>query len=230
MLLKIKICFLLFSLPILTIAQNHVENGLIHQFSDKDLLQWDAYGIGARHLDHGQLLMTESNNSKGYMLVSPKSYGKDVRVSYDIMAMNAATVLVVELLAHNDDYFGLTFDESYDGNVKYMFHNLNMYMFAFHNESHNKTGPFVRKWPKPGKEPLVIATSNVVQTGKYHHVELGIENGILFYEIDGKKIWSVKDDTPYEGGKIILRIRGTGPIKGGCLIRGLQIEGKELNN
>lgn len=220
-----QLIILFMFLPGTLMCQTVQDNSSFMELSDKDLLKWDEYGYGTRQGDHGQLLMSETDNSKGYMIVSPQTFGKEVRMSYDIMAMNAASVLVVELAAHKDDNLGLAFEESYNGNVKYMFDNLNMYMFAFHNAAHNKNGPFVRKWPVPGSEPLVKATSNVIQVGKYHHVELGIEDGFLFFEVDGKLVWNVEDPNPYEGGNVILRVRGTGPIKGACLIKNLKIDG-----
>ena len=38
-------------------------------------------------------------------------------------------------------------------------------MLAFHNVAHNKNGPFVRKYPLPGKEPLITAKKNVFEVG-----------------------------------------------------------------
>jgi len=193
-------------------------------FSHQELKNWKTYGFGTLIGDHGQSLISEAENSLGYMLVSPKSYKGDMILSYDIMALNAATVLVVELATHNTKDFQLNFTEPYNGNVKYMFNNFNMYMFAFHNASHNKNGPFVRKWPTPGPPPLKAANKNVMRVGQYHHVELGIKKGKLFFKIDGRKIWSVKDDVPYKGGKVILRIRGNTHDKASCLIKNLKIQ------
>jgi hypothetical protein len=78
------------------------------------------------------------------------------------MILNPATVSVIEMVARNSDNFDFKFAAAYDGNVKYLFKNINMYIFAFHNASHNKTGSFVIKYPEPGNEALIEAKKNVV--------------------------------------------------------------------
>lgn len=192
-------------------------------FTHNDLEKWSAYGLGKIEANHKQTVMWEEDGAVGYMLVSPKSYSGDVMISYDIMAMNAASVLIVELNAHDSSDFDLDIPSDYDGNVKYLFENVNMYMFAFHNAAHNKQGPFVRKWPKPGATPLKAAKQNVLEVGKYHHIELGIKNGFLYFKADGKRVFKVKDESPYEGGRVILRIRGTAQEMASCIIKNLEI-------
>ena len=129
----------------------------VEEFTHKDLKEWEAIGLGAIENNHKQTLMHETKGSLGYMLVSPDVYGKNVIVSYDVMTLNPATVLIVEMAAHNSENFDLKLDADYDGNVKYLFENIDMYMFAFHNAAHNKNGPFVRKYPEPGNKPLIEA-------------------------------------------------------------------------
>ncbi len=192
-------------------------------FTHQDLEDWTAFGLGNIEANHNQTVMWENEGAVGYMLVSPKTYQGDVTVSYDIMALNAASVLIVELNAHNTPTPDLDLPADYDSNVKYLFDNVNMYMFAFHNAAHNKTGPFVRKWPEPGANPLKAANKNVLEVGKYHHIELGIKDGYLFFKADGKRVFKVKDESPYDGGKVILRIRGTAKEMASCIIKNLEI-------
>jgi hypothetical protein len=199
----------------------------VESFGHKDLAEWNAYGIGANEANHGQTVMHESAGSLGYMLVSPKSYGKNTIVSFDVLTLNAATVLVVEMAAHNSPNFDLNLEAGYDGNVKYLFENVQMYMFAFHNAAHNKKGPFVRKYPEPGTEPLAAASKNMMQVGKYHHVEMGIEEGELWFKIDGKRVWKTRDQEYHKGGKVILRIRGTAHETASCIIKNLNIYHKD---
>lgn len=195
----------------------------VHEFAYKDLAGWASYGMGAIEANHGQIVMHETPGSLGYMLVSPGSYGDNTIVAYDVMTLNPATVLVVELAAHNTADYDLKLEPDYDGNVQYLFNNVRMYMFAFHNAAHNKPGPFVRKYPEPGTEPLAAAVRNFMQVGKYHHVEMGIRQGDLWFEVDGKKAFRVKDGDYYQGGKVILRIRGTAHETASCLIKNLKI-------
>lgn len=220
------ILLLIISSSLIWSQSSYIDN--VEQFSYKDILQWEAYGLGEISKNHQQIMMSETDYSMGYMLVSPKTYFGDVTVSYDIMALNAGTVLVVELAAHNKDNYDLNIDNNnYDGNVKYLFDNVNMYMFAFHNESHNKAGPFLRKWPNPGVKPLVAAKKQKMSVGKYYHIDLGIKKDKLFFKINGKKVWYFKDPSPSKGGKIILR--GTSKITASCLIKNLKVKTNQNN-
>jgi len=195
----------------------------LEEFSHKDLTKWASYGKGAIEANHGQTVMYETPGSLGYMLVSPDSYQGDIIVEYDVMTLNAATVLIVEMFAHSSDDYKLELEPEYDGNVKYLFNNIRMYMFAFHNTAHNKTGPFVRKYPQPGMEALISANRNVMNVGKVHHVEMAIQKDNLWFKLDGKKLLNVHDDDPFRGGKVILRIRGTAHETASCIIKNLKI-------
>ena len=213
-------------LPIYSQAQTK-KGYKVEEFTHKELKKWEAFGLGAIEGNHGQTVMHETIGSLGYMLVSPETYGENVIVSYDIMTLNPATVLVVEMAAHNRDNFDLKLATDYDGNVKYLFKNINMYMFAFHNAAHNKTGPFVRKYPEPGNEALIEAKKNVLKVGKYHHVEIGMEEGEIWFKVDGKKIFKVKDEVYHKGGKVILRIRGTAHELASCIMKNVKIYSKD---
>lgn len=218
-----------YSAPVYTQTEENItdfKGFTCEEFSAKDLLNWKSYGLGATEKNHGQAVLYESDGSLGYMLVSPKSYGKNTIVSYDVMALNAATVLITEMAAHNLPGSELRLEDEYDGNVKYLFENVSMYMFAFHNAAHNKTGPFVRKYPVPGANPLAASSTNLMQVGKYYHVEIGMENGQLWFNLDGNRIWNTEDPDAFEGGKVILRVRGTAHEKASCLIRNFKIYSK----
>ena len=228
----IHICIITFFLPANARAQSSGkvsmhQNEIVQEFSHKDLSGWASYGLGAIEANHGQTLMHETEGSVGYMLVSPESYGKNTRVSFDVMTLNPATVLVVEMNAHTGDDYTLNLAPDYDGNVQYLFSNVRMYMFAFHNAAHNKPGPFVRKYPEPGTEPLARAEKQYMQVGRYHQVEMGLEEGKIWFRVDGKKVLHVKDGAFYEGGKVILRIRGTGHETASCLLRNLKIYSRD---
>ena len=54
-------------------------------------------------------------------------------------------------------------------------------MIAFHNAAHNKSGPFIRKYPEPGKEPLVKSIQPSKHSGRYYNIEIGkIEDRLFF--------------------------------------------------
>ena len=180
------------------------------QFSAVQLKKWQIVGSGRLTIDHDQLVMSEVEDSKGFMLVSPEIYGRNVVVGYDVMVLRPATVLITNLAASNRPDGALTFPKDYDGNAKVMFETLNMYMMVAHNAAHNKPGPFIRRYPLPGNSALVTSQKNIMRTGQYYHVEAGKEGDQLWYKINGKAIVCVKDPDPHDKGKVILRIRGTG--------------------
>ena len=191
--------------------------------SEKDLLKWKAFGQGIKAINHGQLIISEKQGSKGYMLVSPASYNKDVVMSFDVMSLNPATVLIVEMFASNKNGGQLEFPEGYDGNLKFLFNELDMYMIAFHNAAHNKPGPFIRKFPEPGMEPLAMAKKHALNTGVFHRVELERKGNIIWLKVDGKKKVVATDSGQLLAGKMILRIRGTAQEHASCIIRNMQI-------
>ncbi len=200
----------------------------VQEFTHKDLMKWESSGKGIiANGSHKQLIMSETDSSKGIMIISPEIYGKSVILSYDVMTLRPATVLIVEFLAHNKENFDLELPDNYDGNVNYLFKNVNMYMFAFHNAAHNKPGPFIRKYPEPGMEPLVKANMQYLQSGIYYNVELGKIDEKLFLKIDGKTALETTDSNPFLGGKVILRIRGTAHETASCLIRNVKIYSRE---
>lgn len=201
---------------------------VVNEYSHKDLLKWEKWGQGiVANGSHQQLIMSEKEGSKGIMIVSPEIYKNDVILSYNVMTLRAATVLIVAFLAHNTTNFDLNLPEEYDGNVKYLFENVSMYMFAFHNAPHNKAGPFIRKYPEPAKEPLIKSERRYVHSGVYTSVELGRINNKIYLNIDGQKVLETVDPDVYEGGKIILRIRGTAHETASCLIKNVKIYTKE---
>jgi hypothetical protein len=212
---------LLFVLLCLHVAE--VGAVVVERFTPEELKQWAVYGQGQLSTNHDQLLMSETNGSVGYMLVSPKSYQGDVTFSYDVMALRAATVLVVEMFVSDGDGGSLDFPDAYNGNVKYLFKNFDMYMVAFHNAAHNKPGPFIRKFPKPASTPIVATDKHYLEVGKYSHVEVGRTGEHLWMTIDGKRILDVKDNKPHKEGRMIIRIRGTGHEVASSLIKNVEI-------
>lgn len=222
----VLICLMIFPLSAQEIGEK--AGFAVEAFSIKSLLKWESVGKGiVDNGSHDQLIISESDSSKGIMILSPGSYGSSVILSYDVMSLNPATVVIVELSAHNTENFDLRLPEDYDGNVQYLFKNVKMYMYTFLNAAHNKPGPFIRRYPEPGTEPLVQTDQQFMQSGIYYHVELGKIEDRLFLKIDGRMVLETIDPHPFNGGKIALRIRGTAHEKASCLIRNVKIHSRE---
>ena len=54
-----------------------------------------------------------------------------------------------------------------------------------------------------------------------------MEEGKIWFKVDRKKIFKVKDEDYHKGGKVILRIRGTGHELASCIIKNLKIQSKD---
>lgn len=111
--------------------------------------------------------------------------------------------------------------------VDYLFKNVNMYMFAFHNAAHNKPGPFIRKYPEPGTKPIIESDKSYMRPGIYYKIEIGKTGKKIFFKIDDKTVLETSDPDPLQGGKIVLRIRGTAHETASCLIRNVKIYSRE---
>jgi len=184
--------------------------------------QWDFYGEGSRKVEGRLFYMKEDPGSKGVMIVSPESYGENIRVSYEIMPMNAASVLVFALNASDaGDGKSLTLPEGYDGSMGYWVHKVNLYFFAFHNAAHDRT-PFVKIFP--GGETLAEAEANVMRVGFFHTVVVEREGAIVRLSVDGNLLFEGRDENPIGGGHLAFRIRGISEETASCLIRNVRIE------
>lgn len=200
----------------------------IAKYSPKELQKWQAVGMGNAVVTHGQLLMEETADSKGFMLVSPDSY-KDVVLRYEVMTLNPATVLVALLnasdigsstelsLPEGSDRFGFWTKEVED------------YMFAFRVQAHNST-PFLRKHPqRDGVDTQIgLADKDVMHSGWRHTVECGRKGERLWLKIDNEIIIDTQDKDALGAGKIAVRVRGTASELGKCMIRNLEIEGEPI--
>jgi len=191
--------------------------------SSNELLNWNFLGDGKVEIAGSQVAMQESDDSKGVMLVSPKPYGGDVIVRYQVMALTPATVLVALLsvsdLGESDD---LTVPENFDGSLGLFLNERENYFFAFKNAPHSNKTPFVRKSPNASGN-FGSATENTMIAGVYYDVEVGKYQGKLWLAIDGKKVFETEDKEPLKGGHLALRIRGTAGFKAGCLIKDLEV-------
>ena len=199
----------------------------VEEVSAKALAKWQVFGNGQIAIDHTQLLMSEKAPSVGLMLVNPKGYQGDVIISYDVMVMRPATVMVTNLASTMADGSPLIFPDGYDAKIKWMWDNMAMYNLVYHDAAHNRTGPLFRRIPEPGKEILQLAEQQFIQTGIYQTVEAGAVKGRVYLKLGNDTVLHYEDVNPLKGGKIIIRIRGTGHEIGSALIRNVKIYSRE---
>jgi hypothetical protein len=222
--------FVLFGMTLISLAQVS-DKELSKDYrkeivSSADLASWSFYGQG-KAFDEGrrQFCITEAEQTKGAMVVSPKSYSEHVVVRYKTMTLTPSAVLVAILSASNDENGQLVIPAGYDGGMPLWMKDIDNYFFAFRNAPHNFT-PFVRKYPKPGNVALASAKENVLHPGVYYDVEVGRSGNTLWLKVDGQLLFKATDASPLKGGHIAFRTRGTAGYKAACLIKELEIYSK----
>lgn len=193
------------------------------------LLTWNSYGLGYIGGFRNQALqMTEDKNSKGLMIISPKSYGRDVSVSYEVMTLRPATVLVIMFsssMAEESDK--LILPEGFDGDLTKWPQNAQDYFFAFHNAPHFRY-PFVTRRSPSGGKLLQEADRSYMNTGVWHKVEAGSAEGRIWLTIDDKIVLDTIDSDPLGPGHISFRIRGSGTEVASCFIRNVVLNYNNL--
>ena len=133
--------------------------------------------------------------------------------------------MVINMSSTMRESSSLVFPPSSDGNVKYLFDNLNMYMFVYHNAAHNKPGPFIRRYPLPGREPIVSLFNE--QHTPVRCITLKREkNNKLWFKVDGKLVLETTDFEAHTQGKITLRIREKAFKHAGTIIKNMKIYSK----
>jgi hypothetical protein len=193
----------------------------VQEVTADELLNWDMWGSGRLSRNGTQLYMAETEGSAGVLLISPTKYGKELVVSYDVLPLQAATVLVALMSFSNTDDGGLAFEDDYNANLKYINQNANAYMIAFLDAPHNRY-PFINRFPARDN-PLIEADETYMQPGVVYHIDVGREKDHIWLAINGAKIIDAVDPDPLGDGHFSFRIRGTGGEVASCLIKNVRI-------
>ena len=197
------------------------DNYSVQEITADELMKWDMKGKGQLSAVNKQVYMAESQGSAGILLSSPAKYGKELVVSYDVMALRPGTVLVALISLSDSGDGGLKFEEGYDANLGYIVNSTNAYMIAFLNAPHNRY-PFINRFPAKNN-PLVEDDRSHMQPGVYYHIDVGREKDHIWLAIDGEKIIEAIDPVPLGEGHFSFRIRGTAAETASCLIRNVKI-------
>lgn len=192
--------------------------------SSKDLAEWDFWGMGkAFDAGGGQFCLTENDSTLGAVLISPESYAGDVIIRYKTYALTTAAVLVVmHSITDLDSDEKLTIPGNYNGSMALWVNDKDNYFYAFRNAAHAYP-PFIRRYPVPGNDALVIAKENFMLPGVYYSIEVGRMGNKLWLSVDGKKIIETEETSILPGGHIAFRVRGTAGFKAACLIKDLEV-------
>jgi hypothetical protein len=210
----------------LVLAVIGVKAQMVAKYTPKELETWQKMGDGKGTVVQSQFYMEETEGSLGFAIISPEKYN-DVVLRYEVMTMNAATVLVALLNASDiGNSTDLTVAADNKGGFAFWTKETENYMFGFGVMAHN-TLPFIRKSPVTGAETgiLKLAEKEMIHSGWRHSVECGKKGSKLWLKIDGETIIDYSDNKQLEAGKIVIRVRGTGSDLGKCLVRNLEIAG-----
>ncbi len=198
----------------------------VEEFKASDMVDWEFHGTGTVVTQGSQLILSESEGSKGVILVSPSSYGKNVLISYDVMTLTPASVLVMMLSSSNNESLGLEIASDYDGALGTLRDEVGFYMIAYHNAPHNRF-PFVNRYPNEGKSLLQEAEKTFMHPGIYYHIEVGREGDRIVLSVDGQIVLDTVDSNSLPGGKFVFRARGTGHHSASCLMRNVKVYSKD---
>lgn len=204
-----------------------VEAQTVTKISTTDLEKWQTLGLGKGTTVSGQFFIEETEGSVGFAVISPEIYN-DVVMRFEIMTMNAATVMGAILnLSDNGSSTSLTIEDGNTGAFGFFTKEIENYIFGFREIAHN-TMPFIRKSPVTGNETgiLGLADHEPMQAGWRYLVECGKKGSKLWLKIDGETLIEVTDSNPLEAGKIAIRVRGTGSDLGKCMVRNVEIIGE----
>ena len=196
------------------------------KISIEDLASWQFLGEGELKIDSSEraVRMSEAEGSKGLVLLSPRSYGRNVVVCFKAKPATYETVTVVLLSASDKQSGGeIKIPKGYDGSIGlWLKPDIQNYFVAFHNAAH-KAKPFIRK--NPGSVTLIEADGNVAEE-RWFDVEVGRRGARLWLKIDGAEIVETTDPegTGLPGGRLGFRLRGTGEQTASCLIKDVVIK------
>lgn len=193
--------------------------------SVNDLLAWDRRGNGYFGSFGRQVLqMTEGSNSGGMTLISPEPYGTDIKLTYDVMTLRPATVLVNMLSVSDGGNSGeLNIPANYNGAMGDWPDGVVDYFFAFHNAPHSRY-PFIVRNGRDGGDLLGEADRNYMVSGQWYQIEITRSGGSLTLAIDEETVLEVSDPDPLGEGHIAFRIRGSGTERASCFIKNVDIE------
>ena len=194
----------------------------VQEISAAELLNWNLFGVGRIVQNGKQIYMGETQGSLGVMLTSPGKYGKELVVSYDVMTLQGAGVLVAMMSLRNEPSGGLSLNSEFNGALGVIRESAEFYMIAFRDAPHGRF-PFINRYPENSKNPLIEAKKWYMHPGIHYHIDVGVEKDRIWLAINGEKIIETKDSDPLGEGHFSFRIRGTAGELGSCLIKNVKI-------
>jgi hypothetical protein len=194
------------------------------KINNADLAKWKIMGGGTVTMDAAEkaLRITESRDSKGVTLVSPKAYPGNVTLTFKVKPEKHDGVCVIILSASDKNAPSLKIPSDNDGSLPWWSEgSIQNYMIAFHTGFH-QPNIFIRK--NPGSKDI-IQTLDIATEQKWYTIEIGQKGPRLWLKVDGKTAveGTDPDGKGLPGGNIGIRLRGPGDGSYSCLFRDMEI-------
>lgn len=182
-------------------------------FTANDLASWQTYGIGKTTVQNDELTVEETDGSDGFFLISPKSYGADLTITYKVKALSESSVQIVLLSASDPGASSaLTLPTSNDLTPREVWawrSTLEHYNLTFNNKSHG-IKPFFFKNVSPYEKGFRLDQSeNVMVPGQWYDVKIMKKGTSIIFSLNEKIVFETKDHEPLAGGHVMLRVSGT---------------------
>lgn len=212
---------ILFICLLLTAGCSLIKTGKV---GSGDLTLWKTAGIGTVLAipEEKAFRATEGKDSKGFTLISPKSYGKKVVMTFSVKPEQRKGVCVAILSAADKNTGGLDPEQNRDGAMAFWTaETVQDYLLAFHTAFH-QPNIFIQK--NPGSK-MILQTPDMAGQEKWYNMEIGRNGARLWMKVDGKIVaeGTDPDNGGLPGGYCGLRLRGPGDGSYSCLIRNVRI-------
>lgn len=188
-------------------GQNHTE-----EITPEELATWQTFDKGKSTIEDNMLIVEETEGSDGYFLISPKKYESDFKLTYKVKALSESTVLITlfSVVQESDDgTFSVPEVSATPRQVWDWRSGMKHYNLTINNRSHGITPFFFKNIPPSSRGFNERLGENIMEVGEWYDVEIGKQQNRLWFKLNGETFFDVKDENPYQKGRLIFRISGT---------------------
>jgi len=182
------------------------------KITPKELATWQTFDKGKSTVQDNMLIVEETEGSDGYFLISPEQYETDVTLTYKVKALSESTVLITlfSVLQEGDNGdFSLPPVTATPREVWDWRSGMKHYNLTINNRSHGITPFFFKNVPPSSRGFNERLGENIIEVGEWYDVEIGKQQNRLWFKLNGETFFDVKDEDPYQKGRLVFRISGT---------------------
>lgn len=182
------------------------------KITPEELASWKTFDKGISTVQDDMLIVEETEGSDGYFLISPKQYKTDFTLTYKVKSLSESTVLITlfSVLQDGDNgTFSLPPVTATPRQVWDWRSGMKHYNLTINNRSHGITPFFFKNVPPSSRGFNERLGENIMEVGEWYDVEIGKQENRLWFKLNGETFFDVKDEDPYQKGRLIFRISGT---------------------